>query len=111
MSGQMNFCIYKANDGKEAELEALIRKHLPTMRELGLITDRDAYLSRSEDGSYIEVFQWATADGPRLAHEHPRIAAIWEAMGEIATFPAMSDLPEAGHRFPGFDSVELGNEQ
>ncbi|MDJ0838261.1 MAG: hypothetical protein QNK37_17220 [Acidobacteriota bacterium] len=105
MSNQMAFAIYKPNEGKADELMDMVKKHLPKLREYGLITDRDVYLARSSDGSIIEVFEWAGPDASRRAHEHPAIAAIWEAMGAVAEFPVLATLPEAGSRFPNFAMI------
>ena len=106
MSNQMAFAIYKPKEGKADELMDLVKKHLPKLQEYGLVTDRDAYLAQSSDGSIIEVFEWAGPDASRRAHEHPAIAAIWEGMGAVADFPALETLPEAGSRFPNFAMVQ-----
>ncbi|CAM2007717.1 hypothetical protein [Acanthopleuribacter pedis] len=107
MQPQTAFAMYKPHPGQEETLMALVKKHLPTLREFGLVTDRDAYLARSQDGTFIEIFEWKSADSARAAHEHPGVAAIWEAMGAVADFPGMSALPEAAGPFPNFESLAL----
>ncbi len=103
MSGKMAFALYKPHEGQEEALVAVVEKHLPALREFGLVSDRDGYVARSQDGTIVEIFEWKSADSPGLAHKHPGVAAIWEAIGQIADFPAMRELPEAGSRFPNFD--------
>ena len=107
MSTTMAFAMYKPHAGKENALAALVKKHLPALRQYGLITERDGYLAKSKDGTFCEIFEWVSPDASRQAHEHPAIAKIWEAMGEIADFPAMNALPEAGNRFPNFAMMAL----
>jgi hypothetical protein len=96
---------YKPKAGNEEALMKLVEKHLPTLRELGLATEKPSYLAKSKDGSIIEVFEWTTMDAIRAAHEHPAIADIWEKMTLIADFPPLTSLPEANRPFPGFEII------
>ena len=80
---------------------------MPTLRRLGLITDRPPVLVRSANGTYIEVFEWATAEAAGLAHQHPEVAQVWEAMGRIADFPPLDSLEESKGRFTHFTPVDL----
>ena len=98
----MAFASYKAKEGKEAELMKLVDKHLPALRELGLVTDRSAYLAKSSNGTIIEVFEWVSMNAIGAAHQHPAISDIWEKMILIAEFPPMNTLPEGVKPFPGF---------
>ena len=105
MSAQIVFAMYRPNTGKDAELRALIARHIPALRKLGLVTTRDPTLVRAEDGSYIEIFEWISNEAARKAHEHPEIAEIWEQMGIVGSFGKLRDLPEAGREFPHFEPV------
>ncbi|MEZ0228232.1 MAG: hypothetical protein ACAI25_06380 [Planctomycetota bacterium] len=105
------FALYKPKPGKAKELEVLVAKHIPTLRELGLVTDRAPVLVRSTDGTLIEVFEWRSGEAIGRAHQHPKLAMVWEAMGAIAEFPPLSALPEANGRFPGFAPVNLGSKE
>lgn len=106
MNPEIVIALYRPNEGKDEELRALIDEHLPTLLRLELITDRPTILCRSKDGTYLEIFEWKNNDAARRAHEHPEVARIWEAMGEIGAFPALSEVPEAAGRFPHFQPVE-----
>jgi len=107
MKPEVVFALYRPHPGKDAELRALISQHIPVLRRLELITDRAAVLARAQDGTYIEVFEWRSADGSRLAHQHPEVAQVWEAMGKIADFPSLDALAEAKERFCHFEPVTL----
>jgi len=104
---EMVIALYRPHPGKDAELRELIRQHLPTLRTLELATDRPAVLMRAKDGTYLEVFEWRTGESAGLAHQHPLVAKIWEAMGKIADFPALEALEEAKQRFSHFEPIGL----
>jgi hypothetical protein len=48
-------------------------------------------------GVYIEIFSWADADSPRIAHQTPEVMAVWEPMGAIC-----EDMD-----FPAFEQIDL----
>jgi hypothetical protein len=99
--------LYKPHAGKDAELRRIIAQHLPVLRRLELVTDRPAILARAKDGTYLEIFEWRTAESADLAHHHPEVAKVWEAMGAIADYPALESLGEARERFPHFEPVTV----
>jgi hypothetical protein len=107
MKPEVVFALYRPHAGKDAELRRLISKHLPVLRKLELVTDRPAILVRAKDGTYIEVFEWRTEESSKLAHEHPEVAKVWEAMGEVADFPALESLEEAKERFSHFEPIAI----
>lgn len=94
--------MYRPHKGKLKELEPLVRKHFATLKEYGLTTDRESFIGRSSDGSMLEIFEWATPEAAKKAHDHPAVAKIWEAMAEVCDFGTLKDLPEAESRFPHF---------
>jgi hypothetical protein len=94
--------MYRPHEGKIAELETLVRKHFSTLKEYGLTTDKDSFIGRSADGSLLEIFEWISAEAAEQAHDHPAVAKVWEAMGEVCDFGKLSDLPESKNRFPHF---------
>ena len=107
MNPQIVFAMYRPHEDKDEQLRELISQHIPTLRRLELITDREPILARSSNGTYIEIFEWRTADSSRQAHEHPELAKVWEAMGAIAEFPNLESLEESKDRFPHFEPVSL----
>ena len=94
--------LYRPKSGKLAELEALVRRHFPTLKEYGLTTDRAPFIGRSQDGTIVEIFEWASIEAAKNAHDHPAVAQVWEAMAVVCEFVTLNDLPEAGNRFPHF---------
>jgi hypothetical protein len=107
MHAEVVFALYRPHSGKDGDLRALIAKHVPTLRRLEVITDRPPVLVKSLDGTYVEIFEWRSAESARKAHEHPEVVSIWEAMAQIADFPALENLKEAKGRFQHFEPVNL----
>lgn len=99
------FALYKPHAGKDAELLSLVRRHYPTLRKYELATDRAPIVSRSANGTIIEVFEWVDEASHKRAHEHPEIAAIWERMAQIGGMPTLASLPECAETFPHFEPV------
>lgn len=99
------FALYKPHAGKEAELLSLVRRHYPTLRKYELATARVPIVSRSSNGTIIEVFEWVDELSHKRAHEHPEIAAIWERMDVIGEMPKLRSLPECAETFPHFEPV------
>lgn len=108
---QIVFALYKPKPGQEVALEKLIQKHAPTLKQLGLITNRPSLTMKSSNGTYIEVIEWINVDAAEKAHEHPAVAQIWEGMGAISDFKKLSDLEESGHSFSHFKVVNYLSEK
>jgi len=101
------FALYKPHEGKDEELRLIISRHLPVLRRLELITDRPAILAKSRNGTYIEIFEWRTAESAGFAHHHPEVAKVWEAMGAVCDMPLLESLEEVKERFPHFEPVSV----
>lgn len=97
--------IYRPLEGKSSELESLVKKHFPTLKSFGLTTDKDSFIGRTADGSFIEIFEWISSEAAESAHDHPGVAKVWEAMGEVCSFGKLSDLTEARSAFPHFQQA------
>lgn len=110
MKPEIVFAMYRPREGKESELLALIKEHIPTLRRFELITDRPSILVRSKNGTYIEIFEWRSKESAEVAHEHPAVAKVWEAMGGVSDFPGLDSLEEAAGKFPHFQPVNLLDE-
>jgi len=78
---------YRVRAGREKEFMALVRKHHPVLRRLGLATDDEPIVYRGEEEGggpiVFEIFSWKDAEGPDVAHHTPEVMAIWEAMGRL----------------------------
>jgi len=107
MSPQVVIAAYRPREGQDAALRALISRHVPALREAGLATARPVLLLRSlTDGTYLEIFEWASADAARQAHEHPVVRKLWEEFDGMSEFRSLGSLPEAGKPFPHFEAVD-----
>jgi hypothetical protein len=79
---------YRPKQGKEAELQALVAKHWPTLAKAGLVTSEPARVWRATDKrsgavSFIEMFSWKDGESSGIAHQLPEVMALWEPMGPI----------------------------
>lgn len=87
-----NQCIsiaqYRVKAGGEEKFKDVLRRHTTTLQSLGLITERpvEVFLGAEQkvEGPYfVEIFEWVDPQASRLAHTHPQVTALWEAMGEL----------------------------
>lgn len=80
-------CLYRVRAGKEDEFVALLERHWPTLRSLGLATDEapQHYRGAEQSGEplFVEIFRWNSAEAAGLAHQHPEVMAIWEPMDAL----------------------------
>ena len=79
---------YRPKKGKEKELQALVEKHAPALRKVGLITGEPVKVWKATDkrsGSvyFVESFQWRDGEASTVAHQTPEVMAVWEPMGPI----------------------------
>ena len=93
---------YRAKPGQDAALEALVRRHVPVLRQLGLATDRAPMLMRAADGSLVEVFEWTSAAAIATAHSHPEVHKMWAEFGAACDDVKLSQLAEAQNLFAEF---------
>ncbi len=96
---------YKAKPGHESALEALVRRHVPMLREHGFLTDADNHLAQTADGTWIEVFEWKNEQLKDDAHQHPAVRELWGAMMEIAEFPPLASMEACRGPFVSFPAV------
>lgn len=104
--GTMVIVAYRPKPGCEAGLEALVREHVPCLRNLGLVTDRPAQAMRAKDGTIVEVFEWQ-AGAIEAAHSSPRVLELWERFGSVCDYVPLRELPEAEGMFAEFESIVL----
>jgi hypothetical protein len=98
----LSFAAYKPKSGQEEELMKLVERHLPKLKDLGFATDRENYIAKSQDGTIIEVFEWASMNAVNAAHQHPAVSDIWEKMTLVADFLPINQLPELNSPFADF---------
>ncbi|MCU1267339.1 MAG: hypothetical protein JWM21_3657 [Acidobacteria bacterium] len=79
---------YRPKKGKEEELFALVKKHWPILKQIGLSTNEPAQVYRATDKRsgavyFIEIFSWRDGKASDLAHQTPEVMAVWETMGPV----------------------------
>ena len=98
---------YRPKPGKEAELLALTREHVPYLQQEGLATARTPILAQAaHDGTIIEIFEWK-AGAIERAHQHAGLQALWTRYSAACDFVPLKDLPEAAQMFAGFTPLAL----
>lgn len=80
--------VYTPKPGAEAALEALVKKHIPALRTLGLLGTGQSVAYRAEDKRskavvFVEIFDWKDGRASDVAHQTPEVMAIWEPMGPL----------------------------
>jgi hypothetical protein len=99
-------CTYKVKPGKGPEFEDLLRKHWTTLRASGLVTSTPPRIFRGlaspkgrhgAENVYVEIFEWKDDKASGLAHESPKVMAVWEPMGTLC-----DDMD-----FPHFEPLHL----
>ena len=105
--GSMVIAAFRPKPGKEADLLACARDHLPILRAEGLATARPSLALRAGDGSLLEIFEWVSQAAVEAAHANPRVLALWKRYESCCDYIALGDLAEAKSMFPHFDLVEL----
>ncbi len=97
---------YRPKAGKEAELLALVRARVPTLRQEGLVTARVPVIMRAQDGTIIEVSEWKSRAAIDAAHQNPNVLAMWNKFFAICECVPLNTLAEASEMFAGFAPLD-----
>jgi hypothetical protein len=100
--GRIVISCYKPKAGKEKALRALIVDHVPTLRRIGLVSERTPILMEATDGTLVEVFEWVSAEAIQSAHSHPAVLRMWEEYGKVCDYVPVAQVPEAAQLFSEF---------
>lgn len=93
---------YKPKPGKSEALKAVMRTHLPTLQQQGLVTDRPSIMMEAGDGTIIEVFEWLSKEAIEKAHTNPAVLAMWGQYAEVCDYIPVAQVGEASDMFPSF---------
>ncbi len=104
--GRIVIVAYRPKAGKEADLEALVRAHVPKLQGLGLATGRTPIAMRAADGTMVEVFEWSSPDAIEQAHSNPDVQAMWGEFAEACDYVPISAVPEAASLFSEFETLD-----
>jgi quinol monooxygenase YgiN len=93
---------YKPKPGKSEALRQLMREHLPTLHQQGLVTDRESIMMEAKDGTIIEVFEWQSKAAIDQAHTNPAVLAMWGKYAEACDYVPLGTIAEATDLFSSF---------
>jgi len=105
MSGVIVIVAYRPKPGKQTELLDLVRSRVPTLRNEGLVTNRDPTIMRARDGTIIEVSEWKSQEAIDAAHKNPNVLAMWNKFFAICDCVPLNTLAEAKEMFAGFEPI------
>jgi hypothetical protein len=94
--------VYRPKEGQSLQLNEIVRRHVPTLREEGLITDRPTTALLAADDTVVEIFEWSSLEAVEQAHTNPRVQEIWTQIAEVAEITTLSTLAEANRPFSPF---------
>jgi hypothetical protein len=105
--GRIVIACYRPKPGQQDALHALMVKHVATLRSIGLVTSRAPITMQAKDGSFVEVFEWASPEAIQAAHTHPVILEMWEEYGKVCDYVPVSQVAEASQMFSEFTPVQV----
>ena len=105
--GIVVICSYIPKSDGETKFLELLKKHGPALRAEGLITDRPISHFKSDEGAYLEIFEWKSEKASRSAHANEAIGPIWGAMAEVADFVPLASLEQAQTPFAHFEPIKI----
>jgi hypothetical protein len=104
-------CTYRIKAGKEDEFVGLLRRHWPTLRDLGMVDESPSLIFQGADESggtvITEILTWKDGGSPYRAHEIPSVMALWEPMGMCCE----SRLGRAAMEFPQVRRLDLHRDE
>lgn len=90
--------------GRREAVHELLQRHVPALRDAGLITDRQPILLWSaQDEAYVESFEWKSVEHSRKAESTPPILEVWGKLAEFAEFVPLASLKETTNTFAHFE--------
>jgi hypothetical protein len=104
-TGRIVIAVYKPKPGHEIALRELVARHVPRLRELGLVTDRREIVMKAADGTILEVFEWKSVEAVNQAHNHPEVQKLWNEFFAVCDLLPPNAVPECGTLFAGFEPV------
>jgi hypothetical protein len=97
-------CSYKPKPGQSQGLKDIMAEHVPALQKLGLATARAPFHGQGQDGVMVEIFEWASEQASRSAHDHPEVKRIWGRFAEVCDFVSLASIPEAQRPFAHFSN-------
>lgn len=107
MMSVMVIACYRPKPGKDDELLALMKTHLPTLRAENLVGDGPSLCGRAPDGAIVEVFQWKSQEAMKAAHQNAQVLAMWDKFAEVCDYTVIADVAGAKDLFTPLTPIEL----
>jgi hypothetical protein len=98
---------YRPKPGQADALRALVVRHHATLHGLGLVTDRAPIAMQAADETFVEVFEWRSAEAIAQAHLDPAVLAMWEEYARVCDYVPVADVGEATQLFSEFTPVDV----
>ena len=105
--GRIVISCYRPKPDQQDALRKLMLSHVATLRATGLVTDRAPITMTAEDGTFIEVFEWASREAIEAAHRHPVVLQMWDEYGKVCDYVPISQVAEASQLFSDFTPLEV----
>jgi hypothetical protein len=103
--GRIVIACYRPKAGKKEALKRLILDHVATLRSEGLVTDREPITMEAEDGTVVEVFEWASADAIESAHINATVLKMWDQYTAVCDYIPVAEVAEAAKMFSEFTPI------
>jgi quinol monooxygenase YgiN len=105
--GRVVVACYRPKPGMKYRLLDLTKSHVSRLRAEGLVTDRNPIAMEPQDGTVVEVFEWASREAIEQAHSNPQVQEMWREYGEVCEYVPLAELDEAKQLFSEFSPVPL----
>ena len=97
---------YKPKPGKQEDLLQLTQEHVPLLRREGLATERPVVAAQAEDGTVVEVFEWAPG-AVEQAHTNPNVRKLWERYADACEIVPLNQVAESSTMFASFAPLAI----
>lgn len=97
---------YRPKSGQQEALRRLILDHVATLRSERLVTDRVPITMQAQDGTVVEVFEWASSAAIEKAHTNPAVLRMWGQYSEVCDYIPIGQVAEAANLFSEFTPIE-----
>jgi hypothetical protein len=104
--GKIVIACYKPKENKALLLKALMKTHLPRLRQQGLVTERESIIMEAADGTIVEVFEWLSEEAIQNAHKNPAVLQMWSEYAEVCDYVPIGNLAEAEDLFSSFEALD-----
>lgn len=105
--GRIAIVGYRPRPGRERELHALMKTHVPTLRHEGLATKRESIVMLAADGTIVEVFEWKSREAIEAAHSNQAVLQMWKRYEADCEYVPIGTLAECANLFSEFEALDI----